>query len=312
MLIVDDMKVNQEILKERLHPWKVMTDTAGSGHKAIEAVQKQSYQLILMDHMMPDMSGIEVEEQIQKITRVPAILITADDSDELDDHYQEYGFQALLHKPIDMTLFQNALEILMPDTFRKSPEGRDAVQSLEESGYEGNQRGYRRTLEAFVSEAEPLIGEIMGYAMDNHELFRTKVHGIKGASLQVGQSALGESAEIMEMAAKTDNYAYIDRHIESFVEELENALGEVRTELSKMKIQTGMVTPSQEKYSSQKVFHNLREGFDKYDMGLIEDNLRILQSMELSQAERKLADKVQEAYNELEYETGAALLAHFV
>lgn len=313
VLIVDDMKVNQEILKEILRPWKVMADTAGSGHKAIEAVQKQSYQLILMDHMMPDMSGIEAEEQIQKINRVPTILITADDSDELDDHYQEYGFQALLHKPIDMALFQDALEILIPDAFRKSPEARDAVQqSMEESGYEGNQRGYRRTLEAFVSEAEPLIGEIMGYAMNNHELFQTKVHGIKGASLQVGQSALGESAEIMEMAAKTDNYAYIDRHIEAFVEELENALGEVRTELSKMKIQTGMVTPSQEKYSSHKVFHNLREGFDKYDMGLIEDNLRILQSMELSQAERELADKVQEAYSELEYETGAALLAHFV
>lgn len=313
VLIVDDMKVNQEILKERLRPWKVMADTAGSGHKAIEAVQKQSYQLILMDHMMPDMSGIEAEEQIQKINRVPTILITADDSDELDDHYQEYGFQALLHKPIDMALFQDALEILIPDAFRKSPEARDAVQqSMEESGYEGNQRGYRRTLEAFVSEAEPLIGEIMGYAMNNHELFQTKVHGIKGASLQVGQSALGESAEIMEMAAKTDNYAYIDRHIEAFVEELENALGEVRTELSKMKIQTGMVTPSQEKYSSHKVFQNLREGFDKYDMGLIEDNLRILQSMELSQAERELADKVQEAYSELEYETGAALLAHFV
>lgn len=313
VLIVDDMKVNQEILKEILRPWKVMADTAGSGHKAIEAVQKQSYQLILMDHMMPDMSGIEAEEQIQKINRVPTILITADDSDELDDHYQEYGFQALLHKPIDMALFQDALEILIPDAFRKSPEARDAVQqSMEESGYEGNQRGYRRTLEAFVSEAEPLIGEIMGYAMNNHELFQTKVHGIKGASLQVGQSALGESAEIMEMAAKTDNYAYIDRHIEAFVEELENALGEVRTELSKMKIQTGMVTPSQEKYSSHKVFQNLREGFDKYDMGLIEDNLRILQSMELSQAERKLADKVQEAYSELEYETGAALLAHFV
>ena len=313
VLIVDDMKVNQEILKERLRPWKVMADTAGSGHKAIEAVQKQSYQLILMDHMMPDMSGIEAEEQIQKINRVPTILITADDSDELDDHYQEYGFQALLHKPIDMALFQDALEILIPDAFRKSPEARDAVQqSMEESGYEGNQRGYRRTLEAFVSEAEPLIGKIMGYAMDNHELFQTKVHGIKGASLQVGQSALGESAEIMEMAAKTDNYAYIDRHIESFVEELENALSEVRTELSKMKIQTGMVTPSQEKYSTHKVFQNLREGFDKYDMGLIEDNLRILQSMELSQAERELADKVQEAYSELEYETGAALLAHFV
>ncbi len=312
VLVVDDMKVNQEILKERLRPWKVMTDTAGSGHKAIEAVQKQSYQLILMDHMMPDMSGIEATEQIQKITRVPTILITADDSDELDDHYQEYGFQALLHKPIDMTLFQDAMEILIPDTFRKSPETRDAVQSMEESGHEGNQRGYRRTLEAFALEAKPLIGEIMGYAMNNHELFQTKVHGIKGASLQVGQSALSESAEIMEMAAKTDNYAYVDRHIESFVEELENALSEVRTELSKMKIQTGMVTPSQEKYSSHKVFQNLREGFDKYDMGLIEDNLRILQSMELSEDERKLADKVQEAYSELEYETGAALLAHFV
>ena len=309
VLIVDDMKVNQEILKERLRPWKVMTDTAGSGHEAIEAVQKRSYQLILMDHMMPDMSGLEAAEQIQKITRVPTILITADDSDELDDHYQEYGFQTLLHKPIDMTFFQDALEILIPDTFRKSLDTRDTLKA---SGYEGSQRGYRRTLEAFASEAEPLLGVLMGYSRNDRELFQTKVHGIKGASLLVGQNALSESAEIMEMAAKTDNYAYVDRHIESFVEELENALNEVRTELSKMKTQTGMVTPAQEKYSPHRVFQNLREGFEKYDISMIEDNLRILQSLELSKAERELTDKVQEAYSELEYETGAALLAHFV
>ena len=68
---------------------------------------------------------------------------------------------------------------------------------------------------------------------------------------------------------------------------------------------------NQEQRSVEDVFVQLRNGMDTYDMKQIEDALRILHGMELSTAQRDLLDKVQEAYNDLEYETGAALLADF-
>ena len=142
-------------------------------------------------------------------------------------------------------------------------------------------------------------------------MFQTKVHGIKGASIQIGENALSESAEVMEMAAKTENYSYIDRHMDGFIEELRNAVQEVSNELARMTIQTGKVTPAQEQRSVEDVFVQLRNGMDTYDMKQIEHALRILHGMELSTAQRDLLDKVQEAYNDLEYETGAALLADF-
>ena len=115
----------------------------------------------------------------------------------------------------------------------------------------------------------------------------------------------------MEMAAKTENYSYIDRHMDGFIEELRNAVQEVSNELARMTIQTGMVTPAQEQRSVEDVFAQLRNGMDTYDMTQIEDALRILHGMDLSPAQRELLYKVQEAYNDLEYETGAALLAGF-
>lgn len=311
VLVADDMKVNQEIFKELLRPWKCSVDLVGNGQDAIDAVRANKYQMVFLDRMMPDMTGMEAAAQIQKIRSVPLVLVTANLEEETNDYYQKYGFHALLIKPVDTTLLQNVVESLIPDRFKRHPEAADPVQILEDIGYEGNRRGYRRMLEAFVQEAQPLVETIAQYAGGDYTMFQTKVHGIKGASIQIGENALSESAEVMEMAAKTENYSYIDRHMDGFIEELRNAVQEVSNELARMTIQTGMVTPAQEQRSVEDVFVQLRNGMDTYDMKQIEDALRILHGMELSTAQRDLLDKVQEAYNDLEYETGAALLADF-
>ncbi len=310
-LVVDDMKVNQEIFRELLRPWKCSVDLAANGRAAIDAVSTGQYQLVFLDRMMPDMTGMEAAAQIQKICSTPLILATANPDEEINGNYQQYGFCRLLTKPVDTILLQNIVESLIPDSFKRPSEEMDTAQVLEGIGYEENRRGYRRTLEAFVQEAQKLMEMISHYADEDYALFRTKVHGIKGAGIQIGETALSELAEVMEMAAQTQNYSYIDSHMDAFLEELNYAIQEVNNELAKMTIQTGIVTPMQEQCSVEDVFTQLKKGMETYDLTQIENALRILQSMELSPEQKGLLDKVQEAYNDLEYETGAALLADF-
>ena len=63
---------------------------------------------------------------------------------------------------------------------------------------------------------------------DDISLFRTKVHGIKSASKQLGYLDLGEEAEILEMAAKLENMSFIKEHIDAFVTNCSNTINQIR------------------------------------------------------------------------------------
>ena len=312
VLLADDMKVNQEIFKGLVRPWKFSVDTVDSGQEAIDALKTTDYQMIFLDMMMPDMTGAQTAAAIKKEQDVPLVLVTANLSDDTKEFYTDQGFQAFLGKPIDMGQLQNTIENLIPEEYREQYDNTMAelaANNTEE--YVGNSRGYRRMLEAFVAEAEQLIDEIPDYAVNDHALFQTKVHGIKGASIQIGKAALSETAEIMEMAAKTDNFTFVDSHIERFTGELRNALEEVKNELARMPIQTDMLTPLQETQTVEVLFTGLKEGFENYDMTKIEDNLHALGTSDLNDKQRQILEKVRAAYEELEYETGAELLKDF-
>lgn len=308
VLLADDMKVNQEIFKELLRVWRFQIDVADGGQRAIEMAQKEDYQLIFLDMVMPDMSGLDVAKTLRRGQKTPMVLVTASLNPEIEQTYHMYGFHAMLVKPIDTARLKELIEALMPKEYRLEPKAPDTVRLIENLGYEGNRRGYRRMLEAFVQEVEPLLGELRGYASGDRMMFQTKVHGIKGASLQIGESALSEQAEIMEMAAKTDNERYIDRHIGYFIEELENSLAQVRNELARMTFDTDTVTPKQQESSPEELFAALREAFESYDMAHIEEKLRLLHTLTLPPEQSRLLEKVQAAYDELEYEQGAELL----
>ena len=312
VLLADDMKVNQEIFKGLVRPWKFAVDTVSSGQEVIEAVKTNDYQLIFLDMMMPDMTGAQTATAIRADHDMPIVLVTANLSDDSKELYINQGFQAFIGKPIDMEQLQDAIESLMAPEYREQYDNTKAEFSVSNAeDYGGNQSGYRRMLEAFVAEAELLIKEIPDFASNNHALFQTKVHGIKGVSLQIGKGALKESAEIMEMAAKTDNFAFVYSHIERFMEELGNALEEVKNELAKMPLHDIERIPSKKKISVKVLFSGLKEGFDNYDMPKIEDNLHALDASDLDEEQRQLLEKIKAAYEELEYEIGAELLKDY-
>ena len=81
VLVVDDLPVNLLVIVNLLKDTRIQTDTAGSGAECLEAASRKHYDLILMDHMMPEMDGIEAMCKIREISNVPVILLTAKSED---------------------------------------------------------------------------------------------------------------------------------------------------------------------------------------------------------------------------------------
>ena len=105
VLIVDDNKVNVKVLLAYLKRFGIEADNALSGREAIDKVSGQEYDLVLMDHMMPEMDGIEATKIIREL-KVPwadKMIITACTANVLkgvEEEFKEAGMNDLLPKPI--------------------------------------------------------------------------------------------------------------------------------------------------------------------------------------------------------------------
>ncbi|MDR2596607.1 MAG: response regulator [Treponema sp.] len=118
ILVVDDLPVNLLVARGLLAPYGLQTDTAASGREAIELVNKNKYDLIFMDHMMPEMDGIETAAAIRKIegyAHTPIVALTANALRGMKELYLEKGFDDYLSKPIS----PEALDVIINKLLNK-------------------------------------------------------------------------------------------------------------------------------------------------------------------------------------------------
>lgn len=103
ILIVDDSKINLKVAKQILKPYNFSIVTAESGFEALELAESQTFDLILMDIMMPKMNGVETLRRLKEMEgfNVPIVALTADAIEGTDEKYISAGFNAYLSKPID-------------------------------------------------------------------------------------------------------------------------------------------------------------------------------------------------------------------
>lgn len=117
VLVVDDRELNLLVVSGLLKETKVNVVTANSGPKSLELMKKESFDLVLMDHMMPEMSGIEAMEQAKKIPgydSIPFIVLTANAIVGMREMYISKGFVEYLSKPIDGDLLEETLRRYLP------------------------------------------------------------------------------------------------------------------------------------------------------------------------------------------------------
>lgn len=114
VLLVDDNKINLEVAEALMSPYQMQIDCVLSGKEAVHSVQQNGYDMIFLDHMMPEMDGIETLKAIRglrdpKKNQVPVIALTANVTKEAQDLFRSEGFDGFMPKPVDIRLLDEFL-----------------------------------------------------------------------------------------------------------------------------------------------------------------------------------------------------------
>jgi len=257
ILSVDDVETNLIVLEGLLGPYAVHVDSCNSGLQAIEMVKTGYYDLVFMDHMMPEMNGIEavhrirsLDEEYPHLKNIPIIALTANAVSGTKEMLLANGFDDFLAKPIDTVDLNIILDEWIPKEKRKTMEepredakqdtdagfeieGLDTRQGLTFSG--GTIKNYLRTLAIFHKDGNKKLSEIrMCLDTGNLPLYVIHVHALASASANVGAVSLSEAAKALETAGKQENMAFIHLHGEQLLTDLETLLDNIGAVLTKV------------------------------------------------------------------------------
>lgn len=123
VLIVDDNEINCMVAEEMLKPLQMDIELASDGAQALQMAGQNRYDLILMDHLMPVMNGVEATEAIRRLgdtyhKTVPIIALTGNTAKEQREEYIQAGMNDYLAKPIDMPEIYRLIKKWIPDKVR--------------------------------------------------------------------------------------------------------------------------------------------------------------------------------------------------
>ena len=125
ILVVDDLPANIRIVKELMSPYGIKTYASLSGEKAIELIQKDFFDLVFMDQIMPEMDGMETTARIRALAEnggsksgyyrtLPIVLLTANAVSETEEELGRLGINGCILKPIDPERLFDIIAKLIP------------------------------------------------------------------------------------------------------------------------------------------------------------------------------------------------------
>ena len=248
VLVVDDNTMNLTVFKALLKRTKLQVVTAESGEQCLAYVQQQKFHMIFMDHMMPDMDGIETLQEIKRLAvhmdfpnrDTPVIALTANAVAGAKEMYLAEGFEEFLTKPINAELLEYTICKYLPKECIHTEEAeRDLETGDGSNGYDSNGHdsdGYDRYLEQGVSVRNGLKhskGDMATYlelvrmflrdqnkmellrqylSMHNMKDYAILVHALKGNARTLGAEQLADLAYEHETHSKAGQEDYAAAH----------------------------------------------------------------------------------------------------
>ncbi len=237
ILVVDDNDMNLTVVQSLLEKTQLQIHTASSGKECLEKIAKEHYDIVFLDHMMPEMDGIETLSRAKAMTGIPCrntpfIALTANAVAGVKEMFLEKGFDDYLSKPVDGKTLERMVQKYLPaeklekaaentaspepqteepspappaETISPAEEQIDLATALKYCG--GNEEMQKKFLTMFVSRREAVSSQLNNdLETMNIEDYTTHVHALKSTALSIGGVKLSEAAKALEMAG----HAYCD------------------------------------------------------------------------------------------------------
>ena len=329
ILVVDDNAINLTVVKGLLNPLKMKIDTALSGKDAVLMTTDKRYDIIFMDHMMPEMDGVETTRVIRRLLgnngQVPIIALTANAVEGTAEMFINEGMNDFVTKPIEMRVIISKLhKWLPPEKIEKnrdkkmnavrlnanrdnkasqtttdiSIEGLDVKRAME---FLGNENLFWSVLKEYYRVIDKKCAMIQEYEQkEQWKEYTVEVHALKSASKQIGALDLAQVAEQMEAAGNAGNAALIHKITPGMLEEYMFYKGILAPYFVKQEEeQSGRAAKSDE---MSVLFGEMKEAMENLDMDAMEKVIKDMGQYSYSDAQRDIFEKLKNAVEDIDTE----------
>lgn len=331
VLIVDDNKINLTVAEGLLRPVQMHVDTALSGQEAIDKISKNKYDLILMDHMMPELDGVETAHLIRRFHKdyddVPIIALTANAVADAKEMFVKEGLNDFIAKPIELAKLLDVVKKWLPK--EKLEEGAAAkpriapakknvikIEGLDTQAalsLLGSEELFWSVLKDYFTAIPKKIATIKEY--EEQELIKDytiEVHALKSASKQIGATEVSMLALEMENAGNEKDLNKIHEKTDELLNKYYvyyEILKPLFPDVNVISDNSDMDLITDDELMA--IFASLEEALDNLDMDGMEASVAMFDGYGVSPEEGELLRKLQDTVSNLDVDASEAIISEW-
>lgn len=303
IIIVDDSIVNLKVLEGMLLTFNTNVTKCKSGAEALHVLEREEFDVIILDQRMPEMDGIELLHLIRKLDNanamVPILCATADFGPEVSRMLLNEGFQDYLAKPVRKFYLERMLRKYMPPelavnivvddvpedaTVKEEAEVKKETEDPKVIHFDKGLVNVGGMMDAFSSVVNAYYKEGMSklelvpklLAEGNIADYIVNVHALKSSSAAIGADAMSVLFRELEFAGKANNIEFIESHSEPVFASFAKVLEVVKDYLDEkgiMEVETDIMPEGEETEFDDEVIDRLLNALTNFNIKETEDTV---------------------------------------
>ena len=331
ILVVDDTSMNITVFVNLLKKTEMDIDTAESGDKCIKLTNNKKYDIIFLDHRMPNKDGIETLAELKSLSDnpnidTPVICLTANALSGAREEYLAAGFSDYLSKPIDPEKLEETIIRFLPpevvhivedeqaeDTTQYIP---DFIRNIEEINIDagikslGSEKMYMEMLEIYTQNLDEYINEISSlWNSKDIRALTIKIHAIKSTTRSIGAIKLGDAAQNLENEGNAENTDAISRDISGFITSLKALKDKLSPLLSdKEPLMADEVLPEMTEEQVKEKYALIKKHLDDFDFDSAGEIIEELIKHKLPESQQECCRALKRTLDDFDFEAMMELI----
>lgn len=327
ILVVDDNEMNRKVFCGLLKNTKIQISEASCGMEAIEKAKKTAYDIIFMDHMMPEMDGVETFKIMKELgdypcKDTPVVILTANAIVGAKEYYLKEGFDAFLSKPINSGKLEEMVEELLDGNLVCYVE-KDAAEQTKNvtfntddlpmidgldwqyaAAHFDDKEDMLKIVSFFASAIEYDAQELEKYFADiyqeeSRKSYRTKVHSMKSSAAIIGIVPLAGMAKVLENAARNGDCGLIKQMHPIFIQ----CWREYKEHLKEFAEETrGDKKAADYQNEVNEILQEMKSAAEDMDIDMLDELLKKLEEYQFEGEQAELFENIKRAVINLDAE----------